>query len=269
MLFMQKYSWGENMEMRYIFLLMVCFETHVSTLLFSGLQKTKMATSQDSYTLNVQEEPCIICLNNFIDNDKPKKLIQRLINCSCGDSSDCMPRNTYHLFDCSHNQQMCFVCIVKMLRKNRMTRCPYCRAPQIPEVSGVIIEKIYGPTYALFLAIKDGDIQKIEQFLDTNTTINVTFIAGQTPLHVAARFNKTHIVRLLLQRGADQSIRNDNGRTALHIAALCGNIETITILVAAGTDINATDNFENTPLFYAATRNHTTIIDFLLQHGAT
>ena len=49
-----------------------------------------------------------------------------------------------------------------------------------------------------------------------------------TPLHIAARRNHTLAVRILLEKGADMQLKDDNGEQPIHIAAEAGNYEYVT-----------------------------------------
>lgn len=49
----------------------------------------------------------------------------------------------------------------------------------------------------------------IQQLLKTNININAQNSEGNTPLHLAYRFGKYHIARLLLERGANPNIHNN------------------------------------------------------------
>jgi ankyrin repeat protein len=65
------------------------------------------------------------------------------------------------------------------------------------------------------------------------------------------------VVQLLLERGADPNIRNDNGKTALWLALQVGchdpkkGLPVIKLLLEAGADVNIRDNEGQTPLQWA------------------
>lgn len=59
------------------------------------------------------------------------------------------------------------------------------------------------------------------------------------------------------------------GITRLHMAAYKGDQARVERLISKGADVNAKDAAYSTPLDYAASKGHTTMIKYLLDHGAT
>ena len=47
----------------------------------------------------------------------------------------------------------------------------------------------------------------------------------QTALHIAARHNHTSAVRILLEKGADVQLKDNDGDQPIHVAAEKGNYE--------------------------------------------
>jgi len=100
--------------------------------------------------------------------------------------------------------------------------------------------------------VMDEPTDQIQEFLrieEINSTSHIVQImaprwlaynAGDTPLHSAARWGRTAIVRMLLDAGAKVDILNDYGQTALHYAIAAGHTEIVKILLDAGADPNAT-----------------------------
>ena len=60
--------------------------------------------------------------------------------------------------------------------------------------------------------------------------------AGDTALHRAASWGRVDTVRLLLQHGADKTIRNKIGKTPLDLAKENAQTEVVNTLAADGTD---------------------------------
>ena len=84
-------------------------------------------------------------------------------------------------------------------------------------------------------------LEKLKQMIaDGTMTEEEPHIDGVTALHVAAEGGHLATVELLLSKGADPTVKDDEGRTAL-TQAIKGNYgEIATILVKAGADANTT-----------------------------
>ena len=78
---------------------------------------------------------------------------------------------------------------------------------------------------------------------------------------------------MLLQRGSDINSKNNRNQTALHLAAYKGHTRIAIVLVAKGIDINIEDNDElngcNTALHVAARMSNIDIARILLARGIT
>ena len=70
----------------------------------------------------------------------------------------------------------------------------------------------------LHQAVRDHDIDKINEVLDTGTDINEKDWLGYAPLHWACYFGYTDLVELLLSKGADPNLISDTGRIPSEIA---------------------------------------------------
>lgn len=105
---------------------------------------------------------------------------------------------------------------------------------------------------------------------------------GTTPLMRAARNADVEAMRLLLDNGADPSMRQKNGTTALMLAAGLGHglgvfakeyatepamLEATKLLVAQHVDVNAARNDGETALHYAALASDP-VVKFLAENGA-
>jgi ankyrin repeat protein len=104
---------------------------------------------------------------------------------------------------------------------------------------------------------------------------------GTTPLWLAATGPDPDAMRLLLDAGADPSIRTDANETTLLAAAGIAYrqgyrqklepdvLEAVRILLERGADVNATDNMGNTALHAAAIRGVNSVVVLLLDKGAS
>ena len=78
-------------------------------------------------------------------------------------------------------------------------------------------------------AIIKGDIETVKKFIEYGVNVNEYF-NGITPLMLAARSNKVDIVKLLLEKGADASLKDQRGYTAAKHAEMSKAVDTLAIL---------------------------------------
>jgi hypothetical protein len=74
----------------------------------------------------------------------------------------------------------------------------------------------------LLTAVFDGDLQRVTEVLNEGADINYRGSHGETALHVAASDPTLDMVRLLLEKGADRTIRSSpdgefEGKNALEL----------------------------------------------------
>jgi len=68
-------------------------------------------------------------------------------------------------------------------------------------------------------AIIEGDIETVKSMIELGEDVNKKSL-GKTPAIFAARYNKPEILKLLIENGADLSIKCDKGYTAEKYAEL-------------------------------------------------
>ncbi len=143
-----------------------------------------------------------------------------------------------------------------------------------------------------FDAVIVNDFEKVKQLLDDGVDINATNYS-LTALMKACACGYTKLVKLLLDRGADVTIKNSEGSTALMMAKETENEETINLLfhyeqnqeifdaikdnnipevkrlLAKGEDVNARDAFARTTLMYACLWENVETVRLLLERGAS
>lgn len=116
---------------------------------------------------------------------------------------------------------------------------------------------------AIGSAVAQGDIRAIKYLIGKGASLELRdYIMGYTPLHKAVYYNKSGVVRLLLDVGADVNAKSysekypfGNGKTPLHISFRDHDLIISRILLANGADINAGDGELNTPLHRFLTNN--------------
>ncbi len=73
---------------------------------------------------------------------------------------------------------------------------------------------------------------------------------------------------MLIEAGANVSLRRQDGWTNLHYASMCGHVNIIRRLCAEGADINAQNPSGETPLHWAIDRKEIHAVKELLRLGA-
>jgi ankyrin repeat protein len=158
----------------------------------------------------------------------------------------------------------------------------------------------------LMAAAAVGSVDTVQVLLDRGAAIDARDRAVQsTALLSAIRSNRTEVVRLLVAKGADVSVKTRTGQTPnwvlpnsvpgfghgvgivrgglpprgsrapipgamspLMLAARDGRLEPVRILLDAGAAIDVTDANEITPLISAITNNHVNVARLLIDRGA-
>lgn len=144
-------------------------------------------------------------------------------------------------------------------------------APDFSEVS-----KNARPSYEDVLAFRQlcmhsGDRGLIEGFVEKWGRDVLQQVAPRpddlgaimTPLHLAVKYNSSHIVRCLLDLGADVDVFNTYGQTPLHLAAQHNKLATAEILILKGADLSIVDQKGRTAWSYALEHKSYRVISLL------
>ncbi|MEW5677203.1 ankyrin repeat domain-containing protein [Flavobacterium enshiense] len=86
----------------------------------------------------------------------------------------------------------------------------------------------------LFVAISKGDVATVKKFVEYGVDVNET-VNGMTPLMFAVRYNNPEIAKFLIEKGADITLKNNNGYTALRLAEESKSNAVAEIIKAAST----------------------------------
>ena len=138
-----------------------------------------------------------------------------------------------------------------------------------PEIANLIVE--HGATLNLFEAASVGQLATVQSILAAQPNLINTYTPdGFFPLALAAFFGHTHIVKFLLEHGADvqQAATNAQRVNALHAASANRHLDICRLLIHRGIDVNAKQEGGFTPLQAAAQNGQLELVELLLQHGA-
>jgi ankyrin repeat protein len=118
-------------------------------------------------------------------------------------------------------------------------------------------------------AVRDNRIEDVKELLNSGADVNAKdMFGGNTGLHWSARLGLSEMARLLIEKGANPNIRNDDDDTPLHWAAREGQKELAVILLAHGAKVNAVGKAGWTPLRWAEVQGHSNIARILVAAGA-
>ncbi|MDP7293441.1 MAG: ankyrin repeat domain-containing protein [Verrucomicrobiota bacterium] len=112
-----------------------------------------------------------------------------------------------------------------------------------------------------------GDLNKVQQLLDSGVDPNVEDYANHTALYHAAEKGQLKIAKLLLKKGA--RVDHQSGDSPLLWTCHYGHVDMVKLLINNKADVNAKRSMDDsTPLCFAAHRNHMEIVELLLAEGA-
>lgn len=119
---------------------------------------------------------------------------------------------------------------------------------------------------ALYSACIRGQIETCRHLID-KAELNSKNNDGWTPFHVASYLGHVAIVELLIEKGANIEILNNDGGNALLIAAAHGKTE-VAMLLSSRMDLNFQNEKGWTPINAASMYGHVDIVRLLVDNGA-
>lgn len=116
----------------------------------------------------------------------------------------------------------------------------------------------------IFMAAKNGHRDVVALLLERGDSVNPTRQDGITPLFLAGQERRLDVLALLLEKGADVNVQAPiGGVTLLHIGAFRGDREIVTLLLRHGAGKNARMTAGERPVDLARTQGHTALIPLL------
>ncbi|XP_059470956.1 ankyrin-3-like isoform X1 [Neocloeon triangulifer] len=123
---------------------------------------------------------------------------------------------------------------------------------------------------ALHHAAQNGHVAVSEILLSRGADVNICDNDNITPLIIAVRFSSREMCRFLVDNGADLSAEDNKGNDALHWACLQGKLEIAKYLLLElncfGTEKKG--ELGRTALHHAVQHAHVAVAEFLLSNGA-
>nr|XP_022906847.1 ankyrin repeat domain-containing protein 50 [Onthophagus taurus] len=129
------------------------------------------------------------------------------------------------------------------------------------------LQDIHGQA-ALHVAARLGQAHVVKVLLEAGANADQADVDGWTPLRAAAWGGHTEVVELLVKHGCTLDSMDAENRTALRAAAWSGHEEIVRILLQNGAKVNLTDHEGRTALIAAAYMGHSEIVEHLLDFGA-
>jgi ankyrin repeat protein len=134
----------------------------------------------------------------------------------------------------------------------------------------------------LHLASYHGRVEIVRALLDGSATTSLKGNQGWTPLHVVAEGgdynsrddNDAIVAQLLLERGADVNVPDDDNQTPLHLACYFGRVKVVQVLINAGANVDMKNDQGQSPLHvvsggaYDSQEDGISVARLLVKHGA-
>ena len=116
-------------------------------------------------------------------------------------------------------------------------------------------------------AANDGDSERLMELIENGENINCLGEWNQSLLIKAIQSGHPSAAKLLISKGVDSGIPDDEGDLALHRSAMLGQLEVFDLLANEIT-INTKGRLGMTPLMWAANRNHLGVVELAVSKGA-
>lgn len=129
------------------------------------------------------------------------------------------------------------------------------------------INSSFGQT-ALYDAVKEGQLELINQLIEYGANVNKQNCFGWTPLHSAASSDYDDIVSTLISAGARIEIADEKRNTPLNSAAANGSPDAVKLLIDEGASIHSRGYLDMTPFLSASWLRRVDCMKILIEAGS-
>jgi ankyrin repeat protein len=129
----------------------------------------------------------------------------------------------------------------------------------------------FSDSYNFLKAVRERDGAKAQDLLGKNSSTLIDTrdaSSGERAVHIVTRERDRNWLAFLLQKGANANAKDGSGQAPLHIAASIGFVEGAQLLLLRGGQVDITNNQGETPLILAVQRRNLPMVRFLLTEGA-
>lgn len=120
----------------------------------------------------------------------------------------------------------------------------------------------------IFDAVKANDVAKVKALVEKDASlVGLADVAGNTPLHLAAKTGSLEMIELLLLKGADINVKNVQLDSPLLAAIIAEKDDAAKLFIMKGADFQKPARGVS-PLFQSARRNQREVVELLLAKGA-
>ncbi|KAM3861733.1 LOW QUALITY PROTEIN: unconventional myosin-XVI [Diretmus argenteus] len=109
-------------------------------------------------------------------------------------------------------------------------------------------------------AIIRHDDKEVLRLLKEGADPNTPISSGGSLLHLCARHDNVFAAELLIERGLNVNLQDEDLWTALHVACVCDHADVVLLLLLAGVNVLLQDVNANIPLDYASEGTETSYI---------
>jgi len=130
------------------------------------------------------------------------------------------------------------------------------------------LKTIQGTSVTLHEAARQGDLERVHEFLKNGKDVDSPDFKGVTALGYAVGHDKLPVVKVLLAAKANGNKVDSAGNTAVHFAAGYGRVQILEHLIASGAAIGGVNAQGMTPLAAAQQNKQAACVTVLQRNGA-